>query len=73
MSTTTPAGNELDLLTDQQRHAFELIAKGYTVKEAAKFMGVADDTVSAQVVRAHKKTGLTTMEIVVLMAKAGWV
>ena len=43
--------------------------KGYTVKEAAKFMGVADDTVSAHMVRAHKKTGLTTMEIVVLMAR----
>lgn len=73
MSTTTPASNELDLLTPKQREVFTLLAKGYTAQEVAALMKRSLGATRAHIDNAHTTTELTTIEIIVLMAKAGWV
>lgn len=66
-------GNELDHLTPRQREVFILVAKGYTKAEIAGMLYLSEGAVSNHITRAHQATELRTMEIVVLMAKAGWV
>lgn len=73
MTTTELIGNELDLLTPKQREVFVLVAKGYTAAEIAGLLHITVRGVGHRITAAHQVTEMTTMEIVVLMAKAGWV
>ena len=67
------AADELSVLTPKQREYLTLTAKGLSQKEIASLRGVSEKAVSQQMLALHQRTGLTTIEAVVLAVKAGWV
>jgi DNA-binding CsgD family transcriptional regulator len=64
---------ELAPLIGVERRVCTLLAKGLTHKECADALNMSLSTVGLHLGTAKNKTGMTFIEIVVAMAKAGWV
>lgn len=63
---------ELEPLTQRQRDILVMTAKGLDKKGVAEALGVSHHTVNDHQQQIRNRLGLTTVEAVVLAAKAGW-
>lgn len=67
------AREELACLTDAQREALTLAAKGYPYKLIAELLGISHTAVKTRLVMATGKLKRSMAEAIALAAVAGWV
>ena len=66
------AAEELSVLTPTERKCLILIGKGFTQAEIGEQLGTSAKAVGQHVWHIHDRTGMRSMEAVVLACKAGW-
>ena len=66
------AAEELSVLTQAQRTCLILTGKGLSQVEIGAQLGTSAKTVGQHMWNMHHATDMTTMELVVLACKAGW-